>query len=196
MKMLLRLVFLLTVSVFVGYTASADLTQTDRQAVEDGFNKIRLAFAKKRHIGNMHEIKYDMGLEKKAKEMSECKLLNGDGYMHFYAEAGKNLETLDPKEFEPMIEPLQTKFGFAEIEDNCDKQGMKAGDELYLTGPHSSYSDPKKGPVGSQCPGAKNKDGLCISGGSGSGDAAKSGTDVSYLGSLVAYLSIALMTLF
>ncbi|CAL2042764.1 unnamed protein product [Caenorhabditis brenneri] len=154
--MKLNLWILLFVLFFVHQVSSAAIiikhSHPKAQEIVDELNKERALFAKQANISNMHELKYEIELEKKAESMSNCNFQEGP-----YA----TIPSTDSDKWNKMaaklaMHPLQTFVGCSEIDKKCVENGITI-DGICLMGPYSRLngSDLKKGAPGSHCPGGK-----------------------------------------
>ncbi|KAF1756387.1 hypothetical protein GCK72_012840 [Caenorhabditis remanei] len=123
----------------------------------------------------MNELKYNMDLEEKAKEMRTCdNLTSGIDYMYTVVSIDQGLtipqvESVEEQlnmtinTFPALIIPEQSKIGCAEME--CRGRDNSKTRIVCLTGPKSEfrYEDLKTGPPGSECPNGKGENGLCFS---------------------------------
>ncbi|EFO92678.1 hypothetical protein CRE_16350 [Caenorhabditis remanei] len=123
-------------------------------------------------IANMHELKYDMALEKEARKMRSC-----DDLKHGvnYRKSGYGSDESDEIwvayvrngsdtpytiwAYEEDKHPLQTSFIECELTADCYKGSVIV---LYGWRGTLSLSDFQRGPPGSKCTHGKTEEGLCI----------------------------------
>ncbi|EGT50882.1 hypothetical protein CAEBREN_23057 [Caenorhabditis brenneri] len=144
----------------------------DFEMLVEFLNTARVAHAKERNIGNMHELvegfmnssyafcqfqKYDHELEKVAKSMAKnCKFPHGE-----YILLSEKYD--HDSAMERLTHPLQTKFACVE-EAKCPNRGIEH--PFCLVGPYRNISleDEKTGPLGSHCDYGLADNGLCKAG--------------------------------
>ncbi|EFP04211.1 hypothetical protein CRE_26664 [Caenorhabditis remanei] len=148
-----------------------------RQKDLEWYNEERQLLAEKHQIANMHELKYDHGMEKDAKRIKTCedfkhsynfRLLDYDmGESSFeYLEFIHGLQ-----EFKEYLHPLQTGFIYCNLTTRCHIAMPIAAEMVNLSyfkaqlfGYRGTFSkfDFQRGPPGSNCTRGKNDKGLCI----------------------------------
>ncbi|EFP00474.1 hypothetical protein CRE_21740 [Caenorhabditis remanei] len=166
MKMQLRIVLLLALGVHSLHSAAIiakrGLSSTEQKDILEDINQKRLNYAESEIIGNMVALTYDKALEKKADDMTNCDLKNGDYVIVTqYDIRHKNAK---------ILHPLQSKIGCAKLPATCTGRDMASGEQFCLIGPHSSEhtkEDIKSGSLGTQCSNGPVDSGLCKAGGSG-----------------------------
>ncbi|EFO92675.1 hypothetical protein CRE_16351 [Caenorhabditis remanei] len=144
---------------------------TEGESIKDiiaAMNEIRASHAEDYQIANMHELKYDMALEKEARKMKSCDdLKHGVNYrVAFYGEGKsdavwkefvKNSARTDS--YSEADHPLLTFMIKCDLTTECDERNF-----IVLFGPRGtlSLSDFQRGPPGSKCTHGKTEEGLCI----------------------------------
>ncbi|EFO96047.1 hypothetical protein CRE_20564 [Caenorhabditis remanei] len=134
-------------------------------------NTIRLEFAKKKQIANMHGVTWDQTLESKAKKKTCDELTSpGPDYVVIgFLEIFSDVLALQSKTEggdlmkSPLFHPLQTKVACANLATKCDDETA-----VCLMGPKNSpvkQSEIKKGSPGTGCSGGDGASGLRMGGG-------------------------------
>ncbi|EGT50863.1 hypothetical protein CAEBREN_25880 [Caenorhabditis brenneri] len=142
-------------SVSVHLATSAENEEGVKKA-----NEMRVEFAKRSEIGNMHELTYDDELEKLADSFAEdCSFKNGN----YDFLSLQDIKSHDFNAVRKLFHPLQTKIACVELMVPCPSRGIDS-DGFCLIGPRSSEfseNDVKKGPLGSHCDHGVADNGLC-----------------------------------
>ncbi|KAF1760887.1 hypothetical protein GCK72_009138 [Caenorhabditis remanei] len=147
------------------------------------YNEQRRLIAEERQIANMHELKYDHGLEEDAKRIKTCEDLKHshnfrlaqyytDESQRIWYDWSRNAPTsFDYNNFQDYFHPLQTAFIFCNLTTECNrpiqiwaKTSQMPINNTIILGYRGTFSasDLKRNPPGSQCSRGKNDKGLCI----------------------------------
>ncbi|EFO92669.1 hypothetical protein CRE_16347 [Caenorhabditis remanei] len=182
-------------------------------------NTDRVDVAKGFQIANMHEMKYDMSLEKEARKMKSCDdFKHGVNYrVQFYREREsraiwqefeKSLN-MSPSNFVEGAHPLQTAYIECDLTTDCRFDALRYDNFDDLETDHITFygwrgtlsvSDFQYGPPGSKCSHGKTKQGLCIgpprSEMETTGPSAENNGKSEGMNSILVYLSISFVSLF
>ncbi|EFO92688.1 hypothetical protein CRE_16345 [Caenorhabditis remanei] len=192
MKVLLA-VTLVLLSARLGYTDFIEFCRTEEEYNKPlanhpisriaYLNIIRASTAKVHQIANMHELKYDMALEKEARKMKSCDdIKHGVNYrVDFYGrkesdpiwkEFVKNSANKTASSYTETDHPLLTSFIECELTTICSMETIIANEPddnfkptfiiLYGWRGTLSLSDLQHGPPGSKCTHGTTEHGLCI----------------------------------
>ncbi|KAF1755719.1 hypothetical protein GCK72_012169 [Caenorhabditis remanei] len=145
-------------------------TDAERNQLVDQVNELRAQMATAAKISNMHELSYDMDLERQA-EAINCDAPPTGSFMVAVEpspEMAAQLEKLSQEqqgqiEHAMMDNALKAFFGPKQTRIGCAQLNLDCLSSACLIGPHSSVSesDAIKGEPGSNCPNGKTSNGLC-----------------------------------
>ncbi|KAF1755665.1 hypothetical protein GCK72_012115 [Caenorhabditis remanei] len=130
-------------------------TDTERNQLVAQVNNMRSQVATKKNISNMHELSYDMDLERQAQTMN-CNSPPTGPFMVVSVLSKKWQAEINAAPYAGLFGPQQTRIGCAKLNLDCSVGAC-------LIGPQSNISknDFTKGEPGSNCPNGKASSGLC-----------------------------------